>query len=434
MKLMAFRRLASPPIAALCFSLLFLLTNFSPVAIFQSSNALAENGDLGLLRARAEAGEAAAQFELARKLAPDESADASLQKEAFDWLTKAAELDYPEAQYYLAKAYEEGLGAEPDQGQVFRWLSKAADNGHLESAYIIGYALATGEFGDEYVDTDEARGLSLLFGAAERGHCRAAIALGDSYVMPAPVSVKEVERLLVKAAGKDCPEALFKVGTELLARSLQSGSNSQEDAANGALMLERAGELGEPPAMHLLGTLYSTGAPGFAANGQKAVEWLSKAQEAGFESGYELASIYKEGRVVKADLAKAASLMEGAAVRGREEAKFEIASMYAQGLGVAKDPEAAAQWLERAALEGNPATWCRVAIAYEELGSDAEAADWLAKAAEAGDSEAQYRLGQALAQGRGVDKDEAKAREWLEKSAGSGNEEAKEFLKTLGAS
>jgi len=53
---------------------------------------------------------------------------------------------------------------------------------------------------------------------------------------------------------------------------------------------------------------------------------------------------------------------------------------------------------------------------------------WFVKAAEQGDTDAQYELGLMYEKGRGVPKDYAKAAEWFSKAAAQGNTEAMDSL------
>ena len=48
---------------------------------------------------------------------------------AFHWLTKAAEQENAEAQYYLATCYEKGLGVEADAEKAQQWKEKALAQG-----------------------------------------------------------------------------------------------------------------------------------------------------------------------------------------------------------------------------------------------------------------------------------------------------------------
>ena len=60
---------------------------------------------------------------------------------------------------------------------------------------------------------------------------------------------------------------------------------------------------------------------------------------------------------------------------------------------------------------------------------DKKAFEWINKAAEKNNADAQYFLGSMYQSGEGVAKDKRKALEWLNKSAQQGNKKAIEELK-----
>jgi uncharacterized protein len=85
------------------------------------------------LQQQADKGDAKAQFDLARyySLGIDD-ADADL---AFTWFKKAAEQDWTEAQYFLARCYHDGMGIEQNNQLAFEWFRKAAEQGFAYAQY-----------------------------------------------------------------------------------------------------------------------------------------------------------------------------------------------------------------------------------------------------------------------------------------------------------
>ena len=87
---------------------------------------------LSRLKKAARGGEAAAQLELGRRYAEADGGINSIDLEdAFKWYLKAAEKGVAEAQWRVAKAYEDGLGVVPDAREEDRWFLVAAEQGHL---------------------------------------------------------------------------------------------------------------------------------------------------------------------------------------------------------------------------------------------------------------------------------------------------------------
>jgi TPR repeat protein len=64
--------------------------------------------------------------------------------------------------------------------------------------------------------------------------------------------------------------------------------------------------------------------------------------------------------------------------------------------------------------------------------NDAEAAKWYTKAAEQGDADAQYLLGEMYISGQGVKASDEKAIQWLRKAAKQGHAKAQKRLKDAG--
>lgn len=91
--------------------------------------------------------------------------------------------------------------------------------------------------------------------------------------------------------------------------------------------------------------------------------------------------------------------------------------------------------LREAAAEGDPKALFEIGSRYAEgRGTQADlvkAAEWYAKAAEAGFAPAQYRLGDLYQKGNGVDRDAAKAKMWFQLAAQQGNASAMHNLGVL---
>ena len=79
----------------------------------------------------------------------------------------------------------------------------------------------------------------------------------------------------------------------------------------------------------------------------------------------------------------------------------------------------------------SPAARLRQAIAQADAGHLADAFPVLAKAAQAGEAEAQFRVGRAYLEGAGVPPSRAMAAQWLERAAGAGKTEAQTLLATV---
>ena len=100
----------------------------------------------GDLRARAEAGDAAAQYQLGKQLLESPSMEAH--KEAIDWWNKAASRGHHEAQFELVKYYERGSSVVPqDHRRVVELLEQATQGKHPKAMLALGLAYEQGRYG-----------------------------------------------------------------------------------------------------------------------------------------------------------------------------------------------------------------------------------------------------------------------------------------------
>lgn len=188
---------------------------------------------------------------------------------------------------------------------------------------------------------------------------------------------------------------------------------------------------------------YKYGWDGAEVDGNKTIEWLDKAYEAGIIRAATIAgTMYWSGDVVKQDFAKAEKYYRKAASKGNEDAMVRLGQMYYYGNGVPVDYASAIKWYAAAAKNYEKENNCSIACVYlGELyvyGWDEgkvkkhdykSAQKWLTKAYNAGFIEASATLSTVYAVGRtGVKQDKTKARQWLIAGAKKGYGLAQENL------
>lgn len=119
-----------------------------------------------------------------------------------------------------------------------------------------------------------------------------------------------------------------------------------------------------------------------------------------------------------------------AADSGDSDAQFYLGLCYVMGYGVEEDEDKAIKWLRRAAGSGNVKMQLffgmRLVADHKK-----EATLWLTKAADAGDTMAQYLLAMCYMEGEGVEEDEDKGMVLLYKAAESGSASAAFTLKQI---
>ena len=229
-------------------------------------------------------------------------------------------------------------------------------------------------------------------------------------------------------------EAQYRVG-----RIYYYGTGVAPDAAEAARWYRAAAEQGHARSQSNLGTLYEEGR-GVPADPAAAAGWYAKAAAQGRAvASLNLGRMYEQGRGVPQDESKAFELYEAAARKGYGEAQWRLARMYEQGRGVAADAEQADKWDRRALKNGYrpgsvPASSPVASIddeapapAIAPPGQAAQApaqptpADPLLAAAQAGDAESQYRVGNRYRLGEGVAEDLAQAASWYRRAAEQGH-------------
>jgi TPR repeat protein len=128
----------------------------------------------------------------------------------------------------------------------------------------------------------------------------------------------------------------------------------------------------------------------------------------------------------------AATLCAAEAREGSVAAQRNLGVMYDRGVGVPRDPAQAADWLRRAAEAGNRDAAYQLGAMYENgrgvAEDDARAVAWYSKAALLGDREAQVKVGKAYEQGLGVASDMGEALTWYRKAAGQGDAWAQNYI------
>lgn len=99
------------------------------------SVAIAE--DVEMLIAKAQSGDAAAQFQLVKVFEKGIGTPKDQEKAKY-WLYKAAENGHPEAQYWAGYNYEHGQGVTADLSKALQWFEKSANQGYAPSQFMAG--------------------------------------------------------------------------------------------------------------------------------------------------------------------------------------------------------------------------------------------------------------------------------------------------------
>jgi len=215
-----------------------------------------------------------------------------------------------------------------------------------------------------------------------------------------PVDEESAKLLFIEATESGDPLAvmwlarLYYMGRCMFARDEQKGLELAKKAIEG---VKRLAKEGNPDAMFLLGSCYSSGLA-VAQDKEKALYWYRKAAKRGHAPAMGNLGYLLKNDPFK-DLDKAFYWTKKAADKGVVYAIFNLGALYHDGLGVTQDYDKAFYYFKKAADQGVP-------LAY-------------------------YNLGYCYERGKGVKRDKAKAIYWYEKAAEAGYEPAKERLQEL---
>jgi TPR repeat protein len=141
------------------------------------------------LRAKAEKGDAGAQFEFGGVLYRGEFGVASDPAEAAKWIRKAAEQDLAPAQNILGLSYQQGRGVTADAREAVTWWRKAARQNNVDAQCSLGASYATGHG----VAQDAQAALTWFRKAAEQDYAVAQCNLGECYATGQGVATGPVE-------------------------------------------------------------------------------------------------------------------------------------------------------------------------------------------------------------------------------------------------
>ena len=254
-----------------------------------------------------------------------------------------------------------------------------------------------------------------------------------------PPNIEQAVYWLQQAATRGLSSAQYLLGTRY-----ESGIGVSANLNSAVLWLVRAAEQGHSKAMYRLARLYAQAHPDDAQSlyQQAAVGGLAEAQ-------FALARSYQRGVGGDVDLVWAVHWYRSAADQGMAAAQFALGEMFSRGEGLLPDAEAALRWYRLAA--GQYHVGAKLAIERMEMqlvggarmrrnprgrrqlgGAERRNDDsaWV-RAAESGDAESRYALGQMYTLGLGIEVNALEAQRWYALAAESGHARAQLALAGL---
>ncbi len=165
-------------------ALTFLLLAAFPLLALESSSAQTINpqtgaicepqpSDMNAVRSKAEAGDAAEEYELGRSMLSPRPTDSEFVS-AMPWFRRSAEQGYAPAEYMYGSIFREGRWKNPQQ--LVYWWTKAAEQGNVHAELWLGVFYEQGQNGVERNYPEAFKWLSM---AAKQGQPDAQVTLGQ---------------------------------------------------------------------------------------------------------------------------------------------------------------------------------------------------------------------------------------------------------------
>lgn len=434
---------------------------------------------LSLFQKAAELGSVSAQYIVGNRYMSGTGVTKDIHK-AIHWFEKAAHQGNARAQNSLGNIYKTGQGVMPDIEQAFFWYEKARDNGGNSSrADFLNEALEEVAENNpkKFIQKVDMSGVKSYEQRCLDENASSCFILGNAYFLGAGIkkNYKESIKWLEKAAIKKHKRAQYTLGF-----MYEKGWGVKYDLEQAFIWYEQAAQLGSEKAKYKLGNFYTSGR-GVDKDMKQAFIWYEKAAKDGYiKAQNKVGDLYRHGRGVEkkhdqavfwyqegvnqgdldslfklADIyrfekkAESTALMEKAADKGHPEAQIRQAVVYLSFASASrktlKSPDKEKAYILKAVdliknaykngdfLSKDSAKFLMVEI--DEQGFIVNTADQqamfllglgrLSRAADSGNSDAQYKLGLLLEHGKGEKQNKYKAERWYKKASLQEHKKAK---------
>jgi TPR repeat protein len=320
------------------------------------------------------------------------------------------------AQYYLGRAYTDGLRGFPiNFAEGHKWWKRSAENNFAQAQNSLGYLHANG-IGTP-TNLDEARKWYRL--AADQGYSRAEMNIAMLYWngIGVPKDVREAANWYRKAARNGLLLAKRDLGIILLDEP-QFGVSER---AEGKKWITKAAEEGDAIAQLRFGWMLWKG-QGVEPDRNSARRWLIKSAEQGVQGAMENLFFFGAPSDDEA-LTNLFRIALKFAESGVPAAQEMVSKLYTTGLGVTQDRQKEIVWLEKAAAQDYLPAIISAGNWYDNSGPNEDrkkAFRFFERAAAKGSLQARARVAELLINGQGGVLDERRGLALLHEVAREG--------------
>ncbi|KAL4805895.1 hypothetical protein BDV18DRAFT_14479 [Aspergillus unguis] len=275
---------------------------------------------------------------------------------------KLVQAGYPDAQFYLADCYGQGLlGLQNDPKEAFNLYNSAAKAGHAQSAYRVAVCCEIGQEDGGGTKRDPFKAVQWYKRAASLGDPPAMYKMGMIQLkglLGQARNPKEGISWLKRAAERaddDNPHALHELA--LLYANATDNDVVIRDEAYAAQLLYQASELGYKFSQFRLGMAYEYGLMGVPVDARQSIMLYSAAAAQGeHQSELALSGWYLTGAegILQQSDTEAYLWARKAAASGLAKAEYAMGYFTETGIGTTAHLEDAKRWYWRAAAQGFP--------------------------------------------------------------------------------
>jgi len=360
-----------------------------------------------LISSANQSGDAQQQYQLGQLYQRGEKVKRHSEK-AKTWYYRAAKQGHRKAQTALGKMQLYGDGIAKNFPRARHWLSLAAKRGHPEAQFELGNLYKNGHG----VQKQTSKARRWYQKAATAGYAPAQYALAQAYEKGIGAQ-KKLHRAIhwYEQAAKQDYQAAIRQLTRLAPQSPYA--NRQTKTQRRAIQKEiiRA-KSGDSKAQHRLGMAYLRGQD-VQKDNQKAFYWLHKAAKKNrVDAQYRIAVLYANGQGTEKNLYKSMKWLKLAAEKNHKQANILLNNTKSnvhirQSPATSLPPILAKPTNSETIKLQTPITSVSPQKIFQKL----------SKAAQQGDAQAQYQLGNLYLQGKGTDKSITTGVHWLKKAA-----------------
>ena len=294
-----------------------------------------------------------------------------------DW-SSTFDADDDVARFFLGRMFEDGIKVATHREEAIGWYRAAADLGNVRAFWALAQqARQQGAIAEWELWCGKA---------SDAGISQAQLALGEHLLSSAHGGRDRIEAIRWLSSAANAQESQ---ASKVLARTyLEQG----EECAYAAYLF--AAQSGDLEAQCWVGLAHKDGTFGAPADSALAVHWLEASARGGFVAAQaHFAGLLMAGVGLSRDLAEAFKWYLLAAEGGDPLAQWNVSNFFVRGIGgVAKNLKQAYLWCSRAAQQGFPPAQASLGIFLLKMGKTDEAMEWLHRAAQNGDGEAQFNL------------------------------------------